>query len=243
MRLNGLAPVAFAIAAVLASMPAFADSGPEGCLKAYVSIMPQAYLVERIGGDLVEVGILAGKGQDPHTYEPAPAQMSALARSDVYFTIGVPFEKALIPKITRLFPSLKIVDTTRGITFRYFDHEDEGHGHGHGGQAPDPHTWLDPGRAGIMAGNIAAALKELDPQHADVFEANLHAFREDLEGLDVRIGRILEPMRGGKIYVFHPAFGYFCEAYGIEQQAFETGEGSRGRGNSPGSSRARGGKG
>ena len=223
MNLHRFAAMVCAVMVLLAGVPASAASGLAVRLKAYGSILPQAYLIQRIGGDQVEVGVLVGEAQDPHTFEPAPKQMSALARSDVYFTIGVPFEKALVPKIKRLFPSLRLTDTIHGVKLRHFTHEDAGHGHGHPGQEPDPHTWLDPGRAKIMAGNIAASLKDLDPLHEEVFEDNLRAFREDLDRLDARIERILEPMRGARIYVFHPAFGYFCEAYGIEQRAFEVG--------------------
>ncbi len=224
---SAVAVIAAVIITAAAGLPAYASSGEGGRIRAFVSILPQAYLVERIGGDHVEVRILVGEGQEPHTFEPTPAQMAALAQSDVYFTIGVPFESALLSRVRSLFPHLSITDTVRGVRLRYFDEENEADAHqlpdahAHGGRMPDPHTWLDPGRVKIMAGNIALSLKALDPEHGDVFERNLERLLQDLDRADARIARILEPLKGRRIYVFHPAFGYFCEAYGLEQMALE----------------------
>jgi zinc transport system substrate-binding protein len=225
---SAVAVIAAVIVAAAAGLPAHASSGEGGRIRAFVSILPQAYLVERIGGDHVEVRILVGEGQEPHTFEPTPAQMAALAQSDVYFTIGVPFETALLPRIRSLFPHLSIADTIRGVRLRYFEDEHAVHAHhlpdahAHSGRAPDPHTWLDPGRAKIMAKNIALCLKTLDPGHSDEYGRNLERLGQDLDRADAQIARILEPLKGRRIYVFHPAFGYLCEAYGLEQIALET---------------------
>ena len=59
---------------------------------AFCSIPPQSYLIERVGGDRASVHVLVGPGQSPHTFEPAPKQMAALAKADIYFTIGLPFD-------------------------------------------------------------------------------------------------------------------------------------------------------
>ncbi|MCK7509756.1 MAG: zinc ABC transporter substrate-binding protein [Desulfobacterales bacterium] len=48
-------------------------------VKAFVSIAPQQYFVQKIGGDLVDVSVLVPPGADPHTYEPKPRQMAELA--------------------------------------------------------------------------------------------------------------------------------------------------------------------
>ena len=60
-------------------------------LEVFVSILPQKYFVEKIGGDSVEVSVMVQPGASPATYEPKPKQMVALATSDIYFAIGVPF--------------------------------------------------------------------------------------------------------------------------------------------------------
>ena len=183
-------------------------------ISVFVSIIPQAYFVERIGGRYVDVEVLVGPGQSPATFEPTSRQMSRLSGSAVYFCIGVPFEKVFIPKITDAFKGLHIVDTSAGVKLRYFSHEGES-------QVPDPHIWLDPKRVRILASVICKELSRIDPLHSKEFEQNLNSFEHDLEILDQNIAGILKPYNGGKIFVFHPAFGYFAQSYGLEQMAVE----------------------
>lgn len=183
-------------------------------IKAFVSILPQAYFVEQVGGHYVEVEVLVGPGQSPATYEPTLKQMARLGRSEVYFRIGTPFEKGFIDKISSTFQRLKIVDTRNGVTLRYFKQAK-------GGQIPDPHIWLDPKRVKIQAGTICTALSLLDPAHAASFERNMQAFMADLDELDATIATVLAPVAGSKFYVFHPAFGYFGDSYGLTQVAVE----------------------
>jgi zinc transport system substrate-binding protein len=109
---------------------------------------------------------------------------------------------------------LKIVDMHNGVKLRYFRRSK-------GSQVADPHIWLDPKLVKIQAATIRKALSDIDPAHAAVFEKNLQAFQVDLDRIDARIAAILAPLKGSKVYVFHPAFGYFCGSYGLTQVAVE----------------------
>jgi len=189
------------------------DSSSEP-VKAFVSILPQAYFVNRVGGHYVDVEVLVGPGQSPATFEPTPRQMSRLGESSIYFSIGVPFEKVVIPKIKNIFKDLRIADTSSGVKKRYFSHEG-------GTQVSDPHIWLDPKRVKIIAGTICQELSRIDPLHSNEFEQNLESFEHDLDSLDQNIAETLKPFAGRKIVVFHPAFGYFAQSYGLEQLAVE----------------------
>ena len=182
--------------------------------KVFVSIIPQAYFVERIGGDYIKAEVLVGPGQSPATYEPTPKQMARLGRSKLYFRIGVPFEKVFIPKISSAFPDLHIVDTSAGVPLQYFSQSAAR-------QVADPHIWLDPKLVKIQAETICNTLVMMDPGHADVFIRNLKAFQHDLDMLDKKISRSLAPLERRRIYVFHPAFGYFARSYGLQQIAIE----------------------
>jgi zinc transport system substrate-binding protein len=183
----------------------------------FVSIIPQAYFVERIGGPLVEVNVLVGEGQSPATYEPTPRQMTGLGKSRIYFRTGTPFEKGFIDSIRRNFKDLKIVDLRSGVPLRYFRSDKPGKG-----TAADPHIWLNPRYAKVQAVTICNALSEIYPEHSTRFVTNLERLLEDLDELDTRIATILKPLNGKNVYVFHPAFGYFCDAYGLTQVAIET---------------------
>ena len=65
---------------------------PVDRLNVTVSILPQKYFVERIGGNHVNVNVMAGPGDEPHTYEPKPEQLKALSKAAAYFSIGVDFD-------------------------------------------------------------------------------------------------------------------------------------------------------
>jgi zinc transport system substrate-binding protein len=195
----------------------------------FVSILPQSYFLERIGGDRVSVEVLVGEGQSPHTYEAAPRQMAKLAEAKAWFLIGVPFERGLVKKIRPFHRSLVIVETQKGVPYRYLaghDHQNDGHGHGteqgvKRDGTPDPHIWMSPKLVKIQAQNIHDALCRLDPAHKQQYAINLKSFQEDLDGLDARIARSLAPLKGKKMYVFHPAFGYFADSYGMIQVPIE----------------------
>lgn len=190
---------------------------PGGKVRAFVSVPPQAYFVERVGGPHVEVEALVAPGQSPHTFEPAPRQMAKLSEAQVYFGIGVPFEKTLLEKIEGAFKRLRVVDTRAGAQLRAMTAP-----HEHGGE-PDPHLWLNPRLVKIMAADICASLKDLDPAHARDYEANLRAFLEDLDELDSRIAAALTPLAGREFFVYHGAFSYFAHAYGLKQVAVQIG--------------------
>jgi len=203
------------VAAVVLASATGVVAATNKTLRVYVSILPQRYFVERIGGAHVHVDVLVGPGHSPATYEPTPKQMARMGRAGIYFRIGTPFEKGFVRKISDLFPDLDIVDMQRGIPLLYFEGS-------HEASVPDPHTWLDPKRVKLQATIIYDALRRLDPAHDDVFKHNLHRFHADLDALDARITAALAAYKGRSIYVFHPAFGYFCDSYGLTQVAIET---------------------
>ena len=184
-------------------------------IKVFVSILPQAYFVERIGGSLVSVEVLVGPGKSHHTYEPTPRQITLLSEADVFFRIGVPFDNSLATKIAFTMNRVKMVETQKGIPFLFLP-ESGAKGN------PDPHIWMDPKLVKIQASTITEALSQIDSSHAEEYSTNLQSFHADLDNLDKEISRILEPLRGKEVYVFHPAYGYFLETYGLKQVAIET---------------------
>ena len=191
--------------------------------RAFVSIAPQAYFVERIGGERITVDVLVPPAQSPETFEPTPRQMAALSEAEIFFCIGLPFEERLLQKTSMTNARLQIVDTRKGITLRSMDEEiNDNHEHGRHGRF-DPHIWLDPRLVEIQARNIADALIQVDTAGTTIFEKNLAEFQHDLREIDSTIAGILAPLKGHKIYVYHPAYGYFADAYGLRQVAVETG--------------------
>ncbi len=193
-----------------------------------VSILPQRYFAERIGGDLIDILVLVGEGQSPHTYEPTPSQMSQLATADIWFLSGTDFEIALVPKIRSLYPKLKIIDGTAGVAFRPM----EAHGHDEVHEAEqeydqpgniDRHTWLGKQPALIMAGHIVRELSLTLSAQATELQKRYTEMVGEIETVFSQLSEQLAPLRGRTIFVYHPAFGYFFDDFGIIQEAVETG--------------------
>ncbi|GAB2456049.1 metal ABC transporter substrate-binding protein [Xylanimonas ulmi] len=95
------------------------------------------------------------------------------------------------------------------------DHADHGHSHDMGGD--DPHFWLDPMRLAQVAGPVAEALADADPDNAEAFHANAVALEAELAELDAEIAAALEPFAGAKLVTNHTAFGYLAARFGLEQ--------------------------
>jgi zinc transport system substrate-binding protein len=202
-------------------------------LKVFVSILPQKYFVEKIGGDFVEVAVMVQPGASPATYEPKPKQMVALAKSDLYFAIGVPFEKTWLPKIVATNPKMHVVYTQVGIEKRamksHHAHQEESkHHYGetehrqdhHMGK--DPHVWLSPPLVMQQARNILNGLEILDPTHRALYQANYKSFIVELVDLDLELKRLFQTTADhSEFMVFHPSWGYFAHAYGLEQVPIE----------------------
>jgi zinc transport system substrate-binding protein len=203
---------------VVVSFPVVAKEANKTLI--FTSILPQEYFVERIGGDRINVQTLVKPGSSPATYEPTPRQMASLSNAKLFFRIGVPFEKVLVPKIKKI-KGLRIVDTTVSIKLRkmkaHHHHEEKNDQK----TKNDPHVWLSPKLVKTQARNIAAALIAADPAGKTMFENNLAIFLKDLDTLDAKLSEALAPVKGKTFMVFHPAWGYFADAYGLKQEASE----------------------
>ncbi|MDW7771673.1 MAG: zinc ABC transporter substrate-binding protein [Desulfobulbaceae bacterium] len=207
---------------------AFAMAGEDASaqkqqLKIFVSILPTEYFVQRIGGSRVQVETLVQPGHSPETYSPTPRQMTNLASSRIFFGIGLPFEKAMLPKLSRILPDLHIVDMQQGIDLQRLEDHADHDGHGHKEGDIDPHTWLDPMLAMKHAGIIRDTLAEADPAGKEEYDANYRTLADELQELHEFLRKTLAPFAGETIYVFHPAYGYFCRAYDLKQKAVTPG--------------------
>lgn len=221
------ATLVIAAASALA-IPVACDRSPAGsastgqALVVAACIAPQAYWTRRIAGPEVKILILVAPGQSPHTYEPTPRQMAALREARAFFRIGLALEDRILAKLGDSHADLQVVDTRKGVELLTLDHEEHDHATGHVHEETyDPHTWLNPANAKIQARAICDTLRRLDPNHAERYDENLAALHAELDVLDARLRAMLAPYRGESFYVFHPAFGYFADAYGLRQVAIE----------------------
>lgn len=199
----------------------------------FVSIPPMAYIVKSIVGDKVKVCTMIPEGRSPHDYTPAPRQVALLQNCKVYLTIGMPFEKQVIEPLFKDHPN-RLVDISKGIKRREIDQE---HSHSHhvhtedckheeddkGKENLDPHIWLSPVNDIILTRNATAELCRLYPDYAADFKANGQKLEKRFEVLQKGLQKLLATRKGEVFYVYHPAFGYFADAFGLKQEAVEIG--------------------
>lgn len=174
---------------------------PQGALNAWVSIVPQKYFVERIGGDRVQVEVMVPPGFDPATYEPKPSQIESLSEADLYVRIRVPFEEAWMSRLEASNRDMMVVDQSEGI-------ERIG--------GTDPHIWLSPRLVKVQAETIYKALASLDAENEGYYRTNLDAFLAEVDELDAEIADRLSGLRSRRFMVFHPAWSYFARDYDLE---------------------------
>ena len=196
-----------------------------------VSILPQSEFVARIAGGKVKILTLVGPGASPHNYEPTPRQMADLSGASLWLTVGgVEFEKAFLPKVKALYPRLRIVDTAAGVKFRTL----ESHSHEGETAAPaaaeaddeggiDPHIWLGRDAVKVQLAAAAEALSALLPADAALFRKNRDAYVAEIDAAFAALPKDLAPLKGRKVFVYHPSFGYFLDSFGILQEAVELG--------------------
>ena len=190
-----------------------------------VSVLPQVYFVQKIAGDLVSVQAIVGSGDDPHTYEPTAEQMRVVAKSRLYFSIGVEFEDAWLARFRAANPGMTIVDSAAGVE-RLPIPASVGETNTEG--EPDPHIWFSPERVKQVSQNMADALIAADPAHAENYRANLAAWLEEIDTVDADVRAALAGISRGTFLVIHPAWGYFARDYGLTMLSVES------RGQEPG---------
>jgi zinc transport system substrate-binding protein len=98
------------------------------------------------------------------------------------------------------------------------DHDHEGHkhdDHAHAHGDHDPHAWLSPANAAAWLDAIAATLSEADPENAATYAANASAGKAELDALTNEVAQRLDPVRGRSFIVFHDAYQYFEDAFGL----------------------------
>lgn len=202
-------------------------------IRIFTSIAPQKLFVQQIGKDRVSVQVMVPAGGNPATYEPKPRQMADISKTSLYFAIGVPFENVWLEKIAAANPAMRVIRTDRGIQkIPMAAHHRHGRRDGHpgndqknpggaDGSGLDPHIWLSPDLVKIQAATILAALEQLEPSRQNAYRANFHQFIARIDELDARLKSIFAGKQGQQFLVFHPSWGYFANAYGLEQVAIE----------------------
>lgn len=217
-----------ACASLLMLLVGSAQAAP---LNVLVSLLPQKYFAERIGGEHVQVTVLVGPGSSPENYEPGFQQMKQFSGAKIFWRMGLPFEEILQQRIFNGSSQVEVIDARAGVKLRSMEnlaavmgldeyaHEIDGHHHEYEGA--DPHIWLSPANVKTMSARLKEALVHLDPEHALAYESNYQSFAAELDALDEEIKTLLGRIEQRRFMVFHPAWAYFAAAYSLRQIPIE----------------------
>ena len=152
-----------------------------------------------------------------HDYTMTVADMKNLQGADLLLLNGVGLEDFMSAAIAS--SGLPTVDCSENVPLLHYGEdsgEHEGHGHDdHDHGEYDPHIWMDPDRAAVMVGNIAAALSAADPGNADLYAANAEAYQAELTALADELRARLTGLERRELVTFHEGFGYFADSMGL----------------------------
>ncbi|MEK4527714.1 zinc ABC transporter substrate-binding protein [Paenibacillus sp. FSL H8-0104] len=211
----------------------------EGKVNVVTTFYPVYAFTTAIGGEDANVINLLPTGVEPHDWTPKSQDIVNTSKAQLFLYNGAGLE-GWVPNFLKSLNSdtqVKSVAVSEGVKLLTAE-GDDGHGHGeehedehadeHTDEATseevadhhiDPHTWVSPKSAMIMAENIKNSLVEADPDHKAGYEQRYEELRTKLETLDQRFTDELANVPNNEIVVSHQAFGYLARDYGLTQHA------------------------
>lgn len=209
MKLTKRAFALILMMAVLLSLAACGNGDEREVIA--VTILPERELVASVVGEDFRIVTLVPPGHSPETYEPTAGTMMDLADAAVYFSIGVPVEAtSLLPSLPKNTLHVSLADAAAAV---YPDLAIDG--------GRDPHIWLSPKRVRVMVEAILETVCTLRPDRAEIYRENAAAYIASLEAADARIRSGIEESGVTEFIVYHPAFGYLADEYGLTMHALE----------------------
>jgi zinc transport system substrate-binding protein len=192
-------------------------------VRVLTSIKPLQLIAAAVQDGVAVPEVLLPPGASPHNYALRPSDVRKVQSVDLLYWIG-PDMEGFLPRVLngRTLPSVAVQDLP-GMKLRRFAEDSHSHAedadehdHDHRPGSLDAHLWLSPVNARVIATKMAADLSVADPANAARYQSNLSAFDERLGALDLRLKARLAGIEGKPYFVFHEAFDYFEDAYGLK---------------------------
>lgn len=178
---------------------------PSGKINVVTTIAPQKELIKSVGKEKVNITVLVPPGAEPHTFEPTPSQMRAVANADLYIMNGAGLE-FWMDKLLQVNKKMIVVDSSKGIDLVL---ESEGEA--------DPHIWLSLRNAVVQLENIYQGLIRVDPDNRDFYLKNKEDYVQKLQSLDAELNESFASAHRKIFVVHHPAWTYFARDYNLDQ--------------------------
>ncbi|AWX13514.1 zinc ABC transporter substrate-binding protein [Mergibacter septicus] len=200
------------------------------------SIQPIGFIASSIADGVTTTEVLIPTTASPHDYSLKPSDIKKLQNADLVVWIGEDIDEFLEKAIKKLprnkvitLEDIKQIKPLLGQAAdddQYDDHDHKHHKHEHRYDKydldTDWHIWLSPEISKIIASKIADKLIEQYPAKKELIESNLAEFNADLKTKSAKINTQLQPVANQGFYVFHDAYRYFENAYGLKQTGYFT---------------------
>ncbi|MCV6606502.1 MAG: metal ABC transporter substrate-binding protein [Porticoccaceae bacterium] len=207
-----------AILFTIVSLTATADNR----LQVVTTIKPLTMIARDIAGDRVDLVQLIPAGSSPHGYAMKISHRRAIQEADVLLWIGDSID-GFVGKVAHSQQAGIAAEQLQGIRWPATEsHHHKGHhhhdgcdcGHREGG---DPHIWLNPGNASIIASELATRLAQLDPANGPHYLQAAERFQDQMTQFDQQAHTQLAQLPQGRFVVQHDAYGHFINRYGLDQ--------------------------
>jgi zinc transport system substrate-binding protein len=179
-----------------------------------VSIAPFKYFVEEIAGNDFEVNVMVPAGSNPHIYEPFPEQIYKLRKSVAYISNGyLGFEMTWLDRFYETNRTMKKLSLGEKIDPIVSEH----HNDGDHVEGADPHYWVSPKCALIMASSIYEFLCNLNPAQKLQYEKNYQGLVSRIQETDKKAQDYFSGIQSRSFMIYHPNLGYLARDYGLEE--------------------------
>lgn len=188
------------------------------------TIAPLKTFIEKIGGKHVSVSTLLPSNANPHNFELAPSQMRIVNKAELLVKVGtnIEFEHVILPKLMQINKQTLVCDASIGVQKIHMAE----HSHEETNLTQnniDPHIWLSPHNAVLMTKTIKDCLVAIDAKNKEHYEVKAKQFILELTELQKQILIIIKNGKTKQFLIYHPAWGYFCREFGLEQIPIEIG--------------------
>jgi len=180
-----------------------------GKISIAVTIPPYEYLVNKIGGNKVDVFTFISVGTSPHHFEPTPKMIETASSSDYYFAVGknMEFEDVWLQKLKDMNKNLSIIDLSKNIKYIH----------------NDPHVWLSLQRLKMISKNIYENLTRISPSDKEFFNSNYNSMIDSISIIEKELIDSFTNIKNKKLLVYHGSWTYFANEFGLKQISIEQG--------------------
>ncbi len=208
---KAIRPLLLLMAVLLLVLPLVSCGAKDERTVIAVTIPPEADFVRAVGGEDFRIVTMVPPGYSPESYEPTPRTMIDFASAALFFSMGLPVDsETLIPALTE---DTRHVALDVASAAAYPDLMMDG--------GRDPHIWLSPRRVAVMVRAVTEELCALRPDRAAIYRQNAEDYLGELSAADSSVRASLSSSGVSELIVYHPAFGYLADEYGLTMHALE----------------------